>query len=384
MNTVALIVAAGRGSRIGGEIPKQYLHLAGEPLLRHSLRAFAESPDIDAIKVVIHPDDRALYDQAARGLDILPPVHGGASRQDSVRLGLESLGSIQPTKVLIHDGARPLVTGEIIAATIMALAHTPGAIAAVPMPDTLKRASGEQQATDGPDRSHLWRAQTPQAFRYADILAAHRTAVGLELTDDASVAERAGLAVKLVQGSEENLKVTNPADLARAEKLLLARLSDIRTGMGYDVHAFGGTDRKLMLGGIDIPHTKGLAGHSDADVALHAITDAVLGAIAEGDIGQHFPPSNEKWRGASSDQFLRHAVELVHSKRGMITHIDLTIICESPKIGPHRPAMRRRIAEITGLNEDRISVKATTTERLGFTGREEGIAAQAITTVRLP
>lgn len=384
MKTIALIVAAGRGTRIGGDIPKQYLPLLGEPILRHSLRAFMQTPGIDGIRAVIHPDDRDLYDQAAAGFDLLEPVPGGSSRQESVRQGLESLRALKPDQVLIHDGARPLITPEIIGTTLAALVETAGAIAAVPMPDTLKRESKQNIAAEGPERTGLWRAQTPQTFRYAAILAAHQAATGLELTDDAAVAERAGIGVKLVLGSEENLKVTNPADLARAEKLMLARLSDIRAGQGYDVHAFGDADRKLMLGGIEIPHTRGLAGHSDADVALHAITDAVLGAIGDGDIGQHFPPSNERWRGAPSDQFLAHAISLVRAKGGAITHIDLTIICEAPKIGPHRPAMRQRIAAITDLPLERISVKATTTEKLGFTGREEGIAAQAIATVRLP
>ena len=383
MTTIALIVAAGRGTRVGGEIPKQYLPLGGQPILRHSLTRFSGHPSVDAVRVVIHPNDRDLYDQSAAGLDLLDPVPGGATRQESVRLGLESLAAHAPTRVLIHDGARPLVDDRTIDDTLAALAQHPGAIAAVPMPDTLKRADGEL-AKAGPDRTGLWRAQTPQVFRFVDILAAHRAAAGLELTDDAAVLERAGLPVKLVQGNEENMKVTNPADLARAERLLAFRLADVRVGNGYDVHAFGGSDRKLFLCGIEVPHERGLAGHSDADVALHAVTDAVLGAIGDGDIGQHFPPSDMKWKGAASDRFLRHAADLVAARGGMIAHIDVTIVCERPKIGPHRPAMRRRLAEILAIDEERISVKATTTEKLGFTGRGEGIAAQATATVRLP
>ncbi|MCW5751417.1 MAG: bifunctional 2-C-methyl-D-erythritol 4-phosphate cytidylyltransferase/2-C-methyl-D-erythritol 2,4-cyclodiphosphate synthase [Alphaproteobacteria bacterium] len=383
MTSIALIVAAGRGTRIGGEIPKQYLPLLGQPILRHTLEAFLRHEAIDRVRVVIHPDDRDLYDAAAAGLDLLEPVPGGASRQESVRLGLESLTPLSPDIVLIHDGARPLVSPAIISATIAALATHPGAIAAVPMADTLKK-DMQGQAKAGPDRTGLWRAQTPQTFRFADILASHRQAGGTDLTDDAAVAERAGLAVALVAGEEENLKVTNPADLARAERLLLQRLGDTRTGSGYDVHAFGGSDRKLMLCGIEVPHERGLAGHSDADVALHALTDAVLGAIAEGDIGHHFPPSDPKWKGASSDRFLAHAASLVAARGGIIAHVDVTIVCERPKIGPHRAAMQARLAAILGIAADRVSVKATTTERLGFTGRGEGIAALATATVRLP
>lgn len=383
MTSIALIVAAGRGTRIGGEIPKQYLPLLGRPILRHSLETFARHPAIDKVRVVIHPDDRDLYEDAAAGLELLEPVPGGASRQDSVRLGLESLTPLAPDIVLIHDGARPLVSPATIAATIAALDAHPGAIAAVPMPDTLKK-DVRGHAAAGPDRAGLWRAQTPQTFRFAEILAAHRQAGGAELTDDAAVAERAGLAVALVAGEEENLKVTNPADLARAERLLLHRLGDVRTGNGYDVHAFGDAGRKLMLCGIDVPHERGLAGHSDADVALHAITDAVLGAIGEGDIGQHFPPSDARWKGASSDRFLEHAASLVAGRGGAIAHVDVTIVCERPKIGPHRAAMQARLAAILRIDADRVSVKATTTEKLGFTGRGEGIAALATATVRLP
>lgn len=383
MTTVTLIVAAGRGTRLGGELPKQYLSLGGKAILRHAAEAFLQHDDVNHVRVVIHPDDRALYDQAIEGLNLLPPVHGGANRQDSVRLGLESLTSLKPTHVLIHDGARPFLPPSLIGATLKALQNYSGAIAAVPLADTLKR-NENGHAMTGPDRAHLWRAQTPQAFRFDDILAAHQAAAGLELTDDAAVAERAGLNIALVPGDEENLKVTNPEDLARAERLLMSRLSDIRVGTGFDVHAFGGSDRKLILCGIEVPHDKGLAGHSDADVGIHALVDAILGALGAGDIGQHFPPSDMKWRGAASDQFLKHACSLVAQRGGQVAHVDLTLICEQPKMGPHRAAMQKRLAEIMGIGQDRVSVKATTTEKLGFTGRGEGIAAQAAATLRLP
>jgi len=379
---IALVVAAGRGTRLGAPLPKQYLPLAGEPLLRHALRALAAHPRISGVRAVIHPDDREHYETAARGLDLLPPVPGGAQRQDSVRLGLESLIEIDPGAVAIHDGARPFIEAALIDRVLDAIDHAPGAIPALAIADTLKRGR-DGRIVETVDRNQLWRAQTPQAFRFQEILAAHRSAVGLELSDDAAVAERAGLAVSLVTGSENNLKVTAPDDLARAEAMLLARLGDIRTGQGFDVHPLGPGDH-VWLCGIEVPHERALIGHSDADVGLHAITDAVLGALGAGDIGQHFPPSDAKWRGAASDQFLRHAAALVAERGGRISHVDVTLICERPKVSPHRPAMIARIAEILGLSPDRVSVKATTTEKLGFTGREEGIAAQAIATIRLP
>ncbi|MGH7124315.1 MAG: bifunctional 2-C-methyl-D-erythritol 4-phosphate cytidylyltransferase/2-C-methyl-D-erythritol 2,4-cyclodiphosphate synthase [Stellaceae bacterium] len=379
---IALVVAAGRGTRLGAPLPKQYLPLAGEPLLRHTLRALASHPRVSGVRAVIHPDDRDHYEQAARGLDLLPPVPGGAQRQDSVRLGLESLLEIGPDVVAIHDGARPFVDVALIDRVLDAVEHTPGAIPALAVADTLKRGL-DGRIVETVDRRELWRAQTPQAFRFRDMLAAHRAAAGLELSDDAAVAERAGLAVSLVAGSETNLKVTAPDDLGRAEWMLLARLGDIRTGQGFDVHPLGPGDH-VWLCGIKVPHERALIGHSDADVGLHAVTDAILGALGAGDIGQHFPPSDPKWRSAASDQFLRHAAALVAGRGGRIAHVDVTLVCERPKVSPHRPAMVARIAEILGLAPDRVSVKATTTEKLGFTGREEGIAAQAVATIRLP
>ncbi len=379
---IALIVAAGSGQRFGAERPKQYLDLAGKPVLRRTVEAFLSHPKVSAVRVVINPALRDLYDAAVAGLDLPEPVAGGASRQDSVRNGLEALADSAPDRVLIHDAARPLIDAATIDAVIAALDHHPAALAAVPVADTLKRGDGKVVAGTV-DRSGLWRAQTPQGFRFPEILAAHRSAAGLELTDDAAVAERAGLPVALVPAREENFKVTTPDDLTRAARALDSALSDIRTGTGFDVHRFAEGDH-VTLCGVRVPHSHALDGHSDADVGLHALTDAILGALCAGDIGSHFPPSDPQWQGADSALFLKHAAELVTARGGRIAHVDVTIICERPKVGPHREAMTARIAEILGMPADRVSVKATTTERLGFTGRGEGIAAQAVATVRLP
>ena len=379
---IALVVAAGRGTRLGGPLPKQYLSLAGRPVLRYSLETLAAHPGIDAVRVVFNPEDDVLYQAAVRGLRLLPPVAGGAARQDSVRLGLESLAAEPPQRVLIHDGARPFLDRGTIDRVLAALDAAPGAIPALPLKDTVKRGA-EGRVVETVDRTALWRAQTPQGFHYAAILAAHRAARGSDLSDDAAVAERAGLAVRLVEGSEANFKVTTAEDMLQAERLLAARQGDVRTGQGFDVHAFGPGDR-VWLCGIEVAHERGLVGHSDADAGLHALTDAILGAIGAGDIGEHFPPNDPQWRGAPSHRFLRHAADLVAQAGGSIAHVDVTLICERPKIGPHRAAMVARIAEILGLAPSRVSVKATTTEKLGFTGRGEGIAAQAVATVRLP
>lgn len=379
---IALVVAAGRGTRLGAPLPKQYLPLGGVAVLRHSVTTLLDHPRIGGVCVVIHPDDRPHYDEAVAGLDLLPPIAGGAQRQDSVRNGIEGLAAKMPDLVLIHDGARPFLARPVIDRVLAALSDHPGAIAALPERDTVKRGEAGLIA-ETVDRTMLWRAQTPQGFHFAAIRAAHRAAAGLELSDDAAVAERAGLPVALVEGSEDNFKVTTMDDLARAERRLAASLGDIRTGQGFDVHAFGPGDR-VWLCGIEVPHSHGLVGHSDADVGLHALTDALLGAIAAGDIGVHFPPSDPAWRGAPSHRFLRHAADLVVAAGGAIAHVDVTLICESPKIGPHRDTMTARIAEILKVERSRVSVKATTTEKLGFTGRAEGIAAQAIATVRLP
>ena len=379
-DTVALIVAAGRGHRAGGGLPKQFRSLAGQSLLYRGCKAFLNHPRIDAVRVVIHPDDAALYAESVAGLDLMPPVHGGETRQESCRNGLESLGGLAPGLVLIHDAARPFVDNATIDRVLDALASGPAAIAAVAVADTLKKAGADALVAGTVEREGLWRAQTPQGFRYAEILEAHRKLAAQSLTDDAAVAEAAGLAVTLTQGHEDNFKVTTEDDFARAERML--GTGDIRVGSGFDVHRFD-EGNAVMLCGVKIKHDRSLAGHSDADVALHALTDALLGAIGEGDIGSHFPPSDAKWSGADSSLFLRHAAELVGKRGGEVRHLDITLICEGPKIGPHREAMRARVAEIAGIGIDRVSVKATTTEGLGFTGRGEGIAAQATATVRL-
>lgn len=376
---IALVVAAGRGSRCGGERPKQYQRLNGRPVLRHSLETFCGHPEVDAVRVVIHPADRALYDEAAAGLDLLAPVDGGAERQDSVRLGLESLQEAAPDVVLIHDAARPFADARLISRVIEALDRHAGAIPAVPVTDTLKRGSGGLIAGTV-ERAGLWRAQTPQGFRFSDLLAAHRRFAGVGLTDDAAVAEQAGLTVALVEGSEDNVKVTTPSDFRRAE---IPVNGEFRNGSGFDVHRFTAGDH-VMLCGVAVAHEAGLAGHSDADVGLHALTDAVLGAIGDGDIGSHFPPTDPQWRGAASEIFLAHAGRLVAGRGGRIVNVDVTLICEAPRVGPHRQAMRDRIAAILGIDVGRVGVKGTTTEKLGFTGRREGIAAQAAATVWLP
>jgi 2-C-methyl-D-erythritol 4-phosphate cytidylyltransferase / 2-C-methyl-D-erythritol 2,4-cyclodiphosphate synthase len=388
--TLALVVAAGRGERFGGATPKQYADLAGRPLLRHSLAALAGHPAVGGVRAVINPDDRTLYEAASVDLDLLPAVDGGTSRQASVRLGLESLAELNPARVLIHDGARPFVAHDVIDRILAALTDAPGAIAALRLSDTVKReADGAIAGTIAGTvagtvaREGLWRAQTPQGFRFAEILAAHRAAPAApELTDDAAVAERAGLTVRLVEGSASNLKVTTPADLDRAARWL-AGGEEIRIGSGFDVHRFC-AGREVRLCGVAVPHESALAGHSDADVGLHALVDAILGALAAGDIGEHFPPSDPRWRGADSGLFATHARDLVAARGGRIVNVDVTLICERPKIGPHRPAMRERLAALLGIDPARVSVKATTTERLGFTGRGEGIAAQATATLALP
>ena len=379
---VALVVAAGRGTRLGGALPKQYLDLGGKMLLRHALDSLTRHRGISAVRVVFDPGDTAYYEQATQGLDLLPPVAGGAKRQDSVRLGLESLTALNPARVLVHDGARPFLAAGLVDRVLAALDESPAAIPALPLRDTVKRGAGGV-VTQTVERADLWRAQTPQGFRYKDILAAHRGVIGQDLPDDAAVAERAGLPVRLIEGSEDNIKVTTADDLARAARILSARLGDVRTGQGFDVHAFGPGDH-VWLCGVKVPHDRALIGHSDADAGLHALTDAILGALGAGDIGVHFPPSDAQWRGAPSHKFLRHAAELVKQAAGAISHVDVTLICERPKIGPHRAAMVKRVAEILELDPKRVSVKATTTEQLGFTGRGEGIAAQAVATLRLP
>jgi 2-C-methyl-D-erythritol 4-phosphate cytidylyltransferase/2-C-methyl-D-erythritol 2,4-cyclodiphosphate synthase len=379
---VALVVAAGRGNRFGGELPKQWLELDGRPLLRHALGALAAHPDIAEVRAVIHPDDRARYEAASAGLRLNPPIMGGATRQESVRLGLEALAEDSaPDIVLIHDGARPFVDPGLIHRVLKSLKTNKGAIPALPVHDTLKRGKDGMIVGTEP-RDGLFRAQTPQGFHFTEILEAHRAASGRELTDDAAVLEASGGVVALVEGAEDNVKITTRRDLARAAARF-ERPGEVRVASGYDVHRFDEGDF-VTLCNIQVPHTHGLEGHSDADAALHALTDALLGCIAAGDIGRHFPPTDPRWKGADSALFLSYVAELVAAAGGRIQHVDITLICERPKIGPHRAAMVARVAEILQLSESRVSVKATTTEGLGFTGRQEGIAAQATATVVIP
>lgn len=380
----ALILAGGSGSRFGGDIPKQYQVLGDRIVLRHAVDAFLAHPSVDHVRVVLRPEDRPLYDDAFSGVPLLPPASGGATRQESTCLGLESLRDLAPDHVLIHDGARPFPDSGIIDRTLKALKDNPGAIPALPVNDTLKRASADGGTiADTIDRTGLWRAQTPQAFRFQDILAAHDKARGNEMTDDSMIAENAGLSVALVMGSEDNFKITTPEDMNRVAQLLGGRQAISRVGFGFDVHQFCAGDH-VMLCGVRIAHEKALEGHSDADAGLHALTDALLGAIGDGDIGAHFPPSDPQWRDADSSDFLSHAGKLIADRNGAIANVDVTLICESPKIGPHRDAMRHRIADILSIDVSAVSVKATTTEGLGFTGRREGIAAQAVASVMLP
>jgi 2-C-methyl-D-erythritol 4-phosphate cytidylyltransferase/2-C-methyl-D-erythritol 2,4-cyclodiphosphate synthase len=376
MTTTALIVAAGSGQRLGGALPKQYRPIGGKPMLRHAVEALIGHPRVDAVRVVIgegqHDHARAALD----GLDVGEPILGGATRSDSVRNGLNALGE---GIVLVHDAARPFCPPSVVDRLLDALDGHDGAVPALPIADTL--AMGGQLLSGIVDRDRMLRVQTPQAFHVEDLLYAFSEVTMHAPTDESSVMVEAGLKVATVEGDALLDKLTTPADWDRAEAMLASRMV-ARTGMGFDVHAFAG-EGPLMLGGIAIPHDRGLAGHSDADVVLHAITDAILGAAALGDIGDHFPPSDPRWKGAASDQFLAYAAQLVRDRGGLIDHVDATVICEAPKIGPHRAAMADRIAAILAIPATSVSIKATTTERLGFTGRGEGIAAQALATIRM-
>jgi 2-C-methyl-D-erythritol 4-phosphate cytidylyltransferase / 2-C-methyl-D-erythritol 2,4-cyclodiphosphate synthase len=401
LTIAVVIVAAGRGTRAGqgltgaaSGLPKQYVRLAGEMVLTRTLRAFAEHPaGCPLLQVVIGPDDRELFDEATRhGFPrLLLPVIGGATRQASVLAGLEALMPHQPGRVLIHDAARPFVGAAVIDRVLAGLTRTPGAIAALPVADTLKRGDGNGQVAATIDRAGHWLAQTPQGFHFPAILAAHRQAQGAArqtFTDDAAIAEWAGLPVTLVEGSAKNIKLTTHEDMILAEETLSRiappfGLPDVRTGTGFDVHKFAPGDA-VWLCGVKVPFTQRLEGHSDADVGLHALTDALLGALGDGDIGSHFPPSDMQWKGAASHLFLTHARSLAEAKGARITNVDVTIMCEAPKVGPHRDAMRAAIAAILRIDIARVGVKATTTEGLGFTGRREGIAAMASATLVLP
>ncbi|HEX8469227.1 MAG TPA: bifunctional 2-C-methyl-D-erythritol 4-phosphate cytidylyltransferase/2-C-methyl-D-erythritol 2,4-cyclodiphosphate synthase [Allosphingosinicella sp.] len=377
---VALLVAAGSGTRAGGGLPKQYRRIAGKPLLVHALEGL-ERAGIGEVRVVIGPGQEGLYREAVGERTLPSPVAGGSERQDSVRNGLEAIAAAgEAGSVFIHDAARPFLPPAVVARLREGLAEAEGAVPVLPVVDTLARAGAA--LGDPVSREALVRVQTPQAFRFEAILAAHRRWGGGLATDDAQIARAAGLRVAAVAGDEALEKLTHEADFARAEARLAAGMTS-RTGLGFDVHAFA-PGEELWLGGIRIPYERGLKGHSDADVLLHALTDALLGAIGAGDIGDHFPPSDPRWRGAESSLFIEHARALIEARGGRIDHVDATLICEAPRLAPHRDSIRASVAALLRLAPTRVSIKATTTERLGFTGRGEGMAAQAIATVRLP
>ena len=385
MRIAALLLAAGSGRRYGAPVPKQFVALGNRSVIRHAAEALL--PHVSMLQPVGDPDllDPALDGLAGGHATLLGSVAGGATRQDSVRAGLEALDALpassRPDAVLVHDSARPYVPAALVERVLAALANHDGAVPAVPVADTLKR-SRDGLIVETVSRDGLFRAQTPQGFRFSLLRDLHRTAAAAELTDDAALLERAGHSVALVAGSEDNIKLTYEEDLVRLERLM-GQGPLPRTGTGFDVHAFA-DDRALILCGITVPHERGLAGHSDADVGIHALCDAIYGALAEGDIGRHFPPSEASWKDADSARFLVHAAERIAARGGMLVNADVTLICERPKIGPYATAMRERLAGLLRVELDRISVKATTTERLGFTGRGEGIAAQASATVLMP
>ncbi len=382
----AVVVAAGRGLRAGGGMPKQYRPIPGGTAIQRSLGMFSSHDEIALVQPVIHPDDREAFERSSAPFRLLPAVFGGATRQDSVRSGLEALAARKPDIVLIHDAARPFASPTLITRAIAAAAENGAAIPVLPVADTVKTVDASGRVTGTLDRSLLRTVQTPQAFGFAAIVDAHRRALQAardDFTDDAALAEWAGMAVATFAGEAGNIKLTTPEDFLRAETTNLSDLGDIRTGFGTDVHQFIAGDH-IWLGGVKIPHTHGVTGHSDADVVLHSLVDAILGAISDGDIGVHFPPSDPQWRGASSDRFLTFAVERVRARGGLIAHLDIAVVSEAPRIGPHRDAMRARIAELAGISQERVAIKATTCEKMGFIGRGEGIVAFATATVRLP
>lgn len=385
----AIVVAAGRGERAtasGETTPKQYRPVAGKPVLARTIAAFLDVPEITWVLPIIHPDHHGRF----TALDLkhprlLPPVEGGANRQASVLAGLQALGPRRPDLVLVQDAARPLTSPEVIAGVVAALGGHDAALPVVPVTDTIKRSLDGQVVTATEDRHTLFAAQTPQGFRFPQILSAHMRAARLprEFTDDAAIAEWAGLGVALTAGSNRNIKITHPEDFARAERLLGGETAmETRIGTGFDVHPFT-AGSSIWLGGVNIPHSAALQGHSDADVALHALTDAIYGALGEGDIGKHFPPSDPQWKGAASSIFLAHAAGLVGERHGRIVNLDVTIVCEAPRIGPHVAAMQAAIAGICGISQSRVAIKATTSEQLGFTGRGEGIVAMASASLEL-
>jgi 2-C-methyl-D-erythritol 4-phosphate cytidylyltransferase/2-C-methyl-D-erythritol 2,4-cyclodiphosphate synthase len=386
LKTAAIIVAAGRGLRAGAGGPKQYRMIGGRSVISRAMEPFCNHPQVFAVQPITNPDDIAVFNEAVSDLRYHVPANGGATRQASVHAGLEALADHAPDIVLIHDAARPFVTPALIERAIAAAQITGAAVPGVAVTDTIKQVNEAGHVEATPDRARLRSAQTPQAFRFDVILEAHRRAAKEgrdDFTDDAALAEWAGLTVATFEGDLANMKLTTPEDFIREEARLAASLGDIRMGTGYDVHAFGDGDH-LMICGVRVPHTRGFLAHSDGDVGLHALVDAILGALADGDIGSHFPPTDPQWKGAASDKFLKYAVDRVIARGGRIANLEVTLICERPKIGPLRDAMRAKISEISGVALSRVAVKATTSERLGFTGREEGIAATAAATIRLP
>jgi 2-C-methyl-D-erythritol 4-phosphate cytidylyltransferase/2-C-methyl-D-erythritol 2,4-cyclodiphosphate synthase len=384
MNVAVVVVAAGRGERAGGGVPKQYRKIGGVPVIRQAVENLLRVSTIRNIQPVVHRDDDGHFQAALGSIRTLPPVFGGATRQASVLAGLEALVPRRPDVVLVHDAARPFASPSLIERAIVA-GEKGAAVPGLVVTDTIKTVDNAF-VTSTLDRNTLRTIQTPQAFRFDFLLEAHRKAAAAgrsDFPDDASLAEWAGMRVSVFEGEPENIKLTTPDDFLRAEAGAMMKLGDVRVGTGYDVHTFGDGDH-VMLGGVRIAHTCGVVGHSDADVALHALVDAILGALADGDIGAHFPPSDPQWRGASSDRFLKFAVDRVKARGGMIAHLDVTVVCEAPRIGPHRDAIRMRIAEIAGVPLDRIAIKATTSEKMGFIGRGEGLTASATATIRLP
>src|SRR3981081_466194 len=384
--TAAILVAAGRGLRAGSGGPKQYRSIGGRTVIFRAMEPFCRHPHIFAVQPVLNPDDTAVFNDAVSEVRYESPALGGTTRQASVHAGLEALASQKPDVVLIHDAARPFVSTALISRAIDAAGRTGAAVPAIPVADTIKLIgeSGNVEAT--PERARLRIAQTPQSFRFDEILDAHRRAARdgrSDFTDEAALAEWEGMTVATFEGDPANMKLTTPEDFIREEARLGAMLGDIRTGSGYDVHAFGDGDH-LMICGVRVPHSRGFLAHSDGDVGLHAPVRAIAGAVADGDSGSHFPPSDPQWKGAASDRFLKYAVDRVTARGGRIAHLDVTLICERPKVGPHRDAMRARIAEITGLSVSRVAVKATTSERLAFTGREQEHGATGPATIRLP
>ncbi len=389
--SIALIVAAGRGYRASSDLPKQYMMLGDAPMLRHVIKKFITHRRITDIIIVIHPDDILLYEDAINGLDILPPAFGGGKRHISVRNGIEKIAVLKPDNILIHDAARPFISHQLIDNLLDALDKHDGVIPALPVVDCVKRSNNDKEIINTLNRQNLWLVQTPQAFKYQKIRKAHNIiynmGVDKNIADDAAVFEMANMPVTIINGDIDNFKITSKDDIIRSndkmEKNKEILIKYPRIGSGFDTHKFCDGDF-ITLCGIKISHNMGLKGHSDADVALHALTDAMLGAIANGDIGFHFPPNDEKWRGANSEIFIKHSLELIKNIDGEISNIDITIICENPKITPYRDLMRQSLAKMIDMDISRISIKATTTEKLGFTGRGEGIAAQASILVMLP